>query len=125
MHEVPAILLTNASAPAHSLYTTPERPQAEAIWVTPGGAQNIGKITVAAGATAGSFVTVVVNASGQLAKPPVTVPPPLVAVGAVAGAGLVLLIASRVARSLLDRRRLAAWDTAWRVTSPRWTPGRL
>jgi hypothetical protein len=30
-----------------------------------------------------------------------------------------------LARLLIDRRRLAAWESAWELTGPQWTPRRL
>ena len=35
--------------------------------------------------------------------------------------GLVLLLVGTVALGMLNRRRLAAWDTAWSAIEPRWT----
>jgi hypothetical protein len=34
---------------------------------------------------------------------------------------LVLLIALRLIQRLLDWRRMAAWEAAWRAIGPRWT----
>lgn len=34
---------------------------------------------------------------------------------------VVLAVAALVGRHLLDRRRLAAWDAAWRATGPKWS----
>jgi hypothetical protein len=36
-------------------------------------------------------------------------------------AGLVLVCAGQLARSMLGRRRLAAWDADWQATEPQWT----
>jgi hypothetical protein len=48
------------------------------------------------------------------------------AVGAVAAglAGLALLSVYALCRLALDRRRLAAWESAWDRTGPRWTTRR-
>ena len=43
------------------------------------------------------------------------------AVVTLAVAALALLIAARIIRRLLDSRRLAAWEKAWREIGPRWT----
>ena len=40
---------------------------------------------------------------------------------ALAAVGLALLAAMRVIRRVLNWRRLAAWEQAWRATGPRWT----
>jgi hypothetical protein len=39
-------------------------------------------------------------------------------------AGVALLIAYALARYVLDRRRLAGWETAWARTGPRWSAQR-
>jgi hypothetical protein len=39
-------------------------------------------------------------------------------------AGVALLIAYALARHVLDRRRLAGWETAWAKTGPSWTAQR-
>jgi hypothetical protein len=66
-----------------------------------------------------------VNASGQ-----VTGAPPsgdaadaaaLAAVMTLAVMALVLQIALRLIQRLLDWRRMAAWEAAWRAIGPRWT----
>jgi hypothetical protein len=45
----------------------------------------------------------------------------LVAGAMVAGlAGLALLLVYALCRLVLDRRRLAAWESAWDRTGPRW-----
>jgi hypothetical protein len=43
---------------------------------------------------------------------------------AAGGAGTVLLISYALCRLALDRRRLAAWESAWSLTGPRWTTRR-
>jgi amino acid transporter len=37
------------------------------------------------------------------------------------GAGITLLVCYGLCRLVLDRRRLAAWESAWSLTGPRWT----
>ena len=41
-----------------------------------------------------------------------------------AGAGIALIISYALCRLALDRRRLAAWESAWSLTGPRWTTRR-
>ena len=48
-------------------------------------------------------------------------PAVLTALMVLAAATLALLMVLRLIRRLLDRRRLAAWETAWRAIGPRWT----
>jgi hypothetical protein len=45
----------------------------------------------------------------------------LAAILAPAGLALVLLCIWLLARSVLDRRRLAGWEAAWRSTGPQWS----
>jgi len=46
----------------------------------------------------------------------------LAASAAVAGgAGMTVLVCYGLCRLVLDRRRLAAWESAWSLTGPRWT----
>jgi len=108
--------------------------QAEAQWFVPGGGQRSGVLTTAttpdiAGASAGTRIPVWLNQSGQPAAPPadqaVMIIYALVA-GAIVGglAGLVLLSVYALCRLVLDRRRLAAWESAWDRTGPRWTTRR-
>src|SRR6266702_1048644 len=84
--------------------------------------QHRGGIAASPGARAGSKVTTWVNASGQPAGAPLSdgqVARQGVAAGVVASAGVALLLlgAWLLARNWLDRRRLAAWEAAWRLTA--------
>ena len=108
--------------------------QAEAQWFDPGGGRQSGVLTTVtapdiAGAAAGARISVWLNRSGQPAAPPadqaVMVIYALVAGAMVAGiAGLALLLVYALCRLALDRRRLAAWESAWDRTGPRWTTRR-
>ena len=40
------------------------------------------------------------------------------------GAAMTLLACYGLCRLVLDRRRLAAWESAWSLTGPRWTTRR-
>ncbi len=67
--------------------------------------------------------------SGQPAAPP---PSPidmiltalLAAVTTSAGAAVVLILCYQLCRMLLDRHRLARWESAWAATGPQWTSRR-
>jgi hypothetical protein len=108
--------------------------QVEARWFVPGGGEKSGELTTAtapdiAGAVAGGRVSVWLNRSGQATAPPadqaVMIIYSLVAGAMVAvPAGMVLLGAYALCRVLLDRRRLAAWESAWARTGPSWTTRR-
>ncbi len=108
--------------------------QAEAQWFVPGSGQQSGVLTTEttpdiAGAAGGARISIWLNRSGQPAAPPagqaVMVLYALVAGAMVAGlAGLALLLVYALCRLVLDRRRLAAWESAWDRTGPRWTTHR-
>ena len=108
--------------------------QAQALWLAAGGRERPGVLTSLtapdiSGAPAGTRVKVWLNRRGQPAFPP---PGPvlmifnavLAAVSAAVGAAVVLLISYGLCRFALDRRRLAAWESAWAMTGPRWTSRR-
>jgi hypothetical protein len=108
--------------------------QAEARWRDPGGSEQSGVLTTATapgilGAAAGARVPVWLDRSGQ----PVASPGGQIAmiVNALApgtvvtgGAAITLLVCYGLCRLVLDRRRLAAWESAWSLTEPRWTTRR-
>jgi hypothetical protein len=109
--------------------------QAEARWFVPGGGEQSGVLTTAtapdiAGAVAGARISVWLDRSGQPTYPPgdqaVMIIYSLVAGAMVAGlAGMALLFVYALCRVALDRRRLAAWESAWDRTGPRWTTRHL
>jgi hypothetical protein len=45
----------------------------------------------------------------------------LAAASGALGLGCVLFLAGAGARVLLDRRRMAGWETAWRAVGPQWS----
>jgi hypothetical protein len=108
--------------------------QAEARWPVPGGGEQSGELTTMtapdiAGASAGARIPVWLNRSGQPTGPPadqaVMIIYSLVAGAMVAAlAGMALLLAYRLCLVALNRRRLAAWESAWNRTGPRWTTRR-
>ena len=81
------------------------------------------------GAPAGARVRVWLTGSGEPARPPGSpagrvFTAALFATDAVVAVGVVLLICYWLCRLALDRRRLAAWDSDWALTGPRWTSRR-
>jgi hypothetical protein len=108
--------------------------QAEARWRDPGGGEQSGVLTTVTtpgitGAAAGARIPVWLDRSGQPGAPPggqVAMTVNALAVGAAAagGAGIALLIFYALCRLALDRRRLAAWESAWSLTGPRWSTRR-
>jgi len=108
--------------------------QTEARWFLPGGGERSGVLTTETapdivGAVAGDRISLWLNRSGQPVAPPADQTVMIIyalTVGALlAGlAGLTLLVAYALCRRALDRRRLGAWESAWKRTGPSWTTRR-
>lgn len=126
-HQVTAVLLEQAQATGvPDPYTSVQLTYVLARWQPSGGPPRSGRVLAPAGTHAGSTVTIWVDASGAVASPPpdrreiagdVTIA--AVVTGLVAS--LLLLGSNTLARRVLDRRRLNAWDAEWRATGPRWS----
>jgi Protein of unknown function (DUF3592) len=123
--QVPATLLESAASQA-AVSESPDRAWVTARWTAPGGQRRTGVITVRSPARAGQRVRVWVDPSGQLTTPPsgrentaVDVAFGVLSVTAVLACSLVL--AGGCVRLILNRRRLADWESAWHAVGPRWT----
>jgi hypothetical protein len=124
-HQVPALLLQAAPAPAaadgvlgHSLVL--------ARWTAPDGRVRTGRIPVRARMAAGSTVRLWVDAAGSPGDPPLShrqtvAREATAAVIATATLGIMLVCLAWAGRRALDRRRLAAWEAAWAAVGPQWT----
>ena len=126
-HQVTAVLVRRAQATGvPDPYTSVQMTYVLARWQPSGQPARSGQVLAPAGAPAGSTVKIWINASGAAAYPPpdhrdiagdVTIA--AVVTGLVA---LVFLLGSNtLARRVLDRRRLHAWDAEWRATGPLWS----
>ncbi len=108
--------------------------KAEARWRDPGGGEKSGVLTIVtapgiAGTAAGARIPVWLDRSGQPVAPPAGQVAMIVnalagGTAAAGGAAVALLICYALCRLALDRRRLAAWESAWSLTGPRWTTRR-
>jgi len=129
----PSVAVLTQSGPYDSGLT--DGGQATARWRAPDGRQQSGVLNTAttpgiADAPDGARIAIWVTAAGQPAAQP---PGPaevmftgiVIAISATCGAGAVLMGGYGLARLLIDRRRLAAWESAWALTGPQWTPRRL
>ena len=103
---------------------------ATARWRAPDGRQVTGTLTTLTAptiwnASPGTRVQVWLTSSGAPAIPP---PGPgttaFTTMSLVMLAGVALLICYWLCRLILDRRRLAAWESAWARVGPRWTTRR-
>ena len=124
--QVSAVLLTDASPAFGTIFGGLMQPYAEARWAGPGRVLHTGRIPVLPHAAAGSTVTIWTDASGRPAEPPAgrgqqEASEGLGATLAILGSGLALLCAYRLARLVLDKRRMAGWDSDWRGIGPMWS----
>jgi hypothetical protein len=125
-HAVRAALLRPATRPAGpAAAVRGAEVLVKARWSSASGLVRTGDVPAPAGAPAGTVVTVWVNASGQVTGAPqsgdAADAAALAAVMTLAVMALVLQIALRLIQRLLDWRRMAAWEAAWRAIGPRWT----
>jgi hypothetical protein len=124
--EVKATLLDAAAGVG--TYPAAIAPAADASWTAPDGQAVKGVIPTPANAPAGSTVLVWTDRSGHLVTPlqPGTVGAreSIAAAGVVTGLGAVLIVTGTLARWMLNRRAMTAWDVDWLATEPRWTSRR-
>ena len=122
--QVTATLVQNA---ADSSATTGSAwaPFAEARWTAPDGHAWHGIIAVDGSARAGQHVTIWVDGAGQLTMSPqprigAVLSAVTVGLSAPAFLALLLILAGWIVRLVLNRRRLAAWESEWSAVEPRW-----
>lgn len=125
-HPVTAVLQQGVPKAAFSPYGAASFAQVPAVWTAPDGATRTGKIAAVAGTAPGSTITVWTDRSGTLTGPPLQHPQvadqaALAGTIAVVGFAGSLIVAGVLVRRALDRRRLAAWDSAWDATGPLWS----
>ena len=124
-HAVQAVLLQPVTAPAgQAVAVQGTQVWVRARWESAGGAARTGEVPAPAGAAAGTAVTVWLNAAGRVTSPPYKGGFAFAAVLAamtLAVTAFALLTVLRLVQRFLNWRRLAAWETAWRATGPRWT----
>jgi hypothetical protein len=124
-HPVSAVLLQSAPGPTFhnngNTWTTWELAQ----W-TFDGKQHSGKIPVGAGSVAGSKQTIFLDNRGRVHAPALTAARlgeyvDAARLIAIIGLAIMLGVGTKVTRVILDRRRLASWETAWLAVGPRWS----
>jgi hypothetical protein len=125
-HPVPARVLH--ATPLVAAWASPTRPpwRLSVRWAKLDGASQIGQITRAVGAKAGSTVTVWTDKQGRLAHAPLSraqVADQVIraAVATLLVLALMLATVGWVVSLILDRRRLASWEADWAVVEPQWT----
>lgn len=97
-----------------------------ARWVAPGGQQRVGEVPAWAGIRAGESVQVWVNGSGWPTGPPLSARQLSTQEFGVAALmptvlAVVLLSIGWLARCLLSRSKLAAWESDWALVEPQWS----
>jgi hypothetical protein len=126
-HQVTAVLLRDAPRTGiPDPYTSVETTWVPARWQPPGQPPRTGEVLAVAGARKGSTVRTWISPSGAVADPPldrrVIAGDVWMAVTAtLLVSGLLLLAAAALARRMLDRRRLRAWEAEWRTSGPLWS----
>jgi hypothetical protein len=128
-HQIRAALLKNAPRQVVNAYGESGVTNVPAWWTAPNGARRTGEVTAAAGARAGSTVTIWTSYAGRQTGPPlrhsqVEDRAVLTGVGAVLAVAMVTLAGGVLTRRVIDRRRLAAWESEWNAAGPRWTSQR-
>ena len=126
VHLVPATLLRDAPAAGRFPGTSSGFSWVPARWASPGSGQHTGRVEAVDGARKGSVVQVWAGPGGRLVNPPIAHAQIISRVVTVAAltpvaVALVLLTAAGVIHQLLERRRLAAWESDWDTVEPQWT----
>jgi hypothetical protein len=129
----PATAILSQDGPRPDIRLVPTG-QVLARWPGPGGREKSGELEAVtapgiSGAVAGTRVRVWLNRRGQPVAPPsgralMMVGAVLMALAVAAASAAGLLIPYWLCRLVLDRRRLAAWQSAWALTGPRWSSRR-
>ena len=96
-----------------------------ATW-TEHGKQVTGDVPAPAGSRAGARVTVLLGQAGRVEAPPLTAAQvrtqaDTATVMTLPAVAVLLAIVAGLVRRVLDRRRLALWETGWLTVGPRWT----
>jgi hypothetical protein len=124
-HHVPAVLLASAPGPmfpdgganSWTVWTS-------AVW-TANGRPHVGEVPATSDSRAGTVVTVWLDRAGTPRMPLMAAAASdhvATAAGMAVGAVALLLAGlAAIARLVLDRRRLAGWETAWLSVGPRWS----
>lgn len=127
-HQVTATLIEDAPTPTpatEGVFSTNGSAGAHATWTYNGGEPKTGIVATDPGATVGSTVPVWINDAGDPAPAPVN-STDAATTGVVAGifawlvAALTLAAAYGITRLVLDRRRVAKWESEWATLGDRW-----
>jgi len=124
-HQVTAVTLQKAPSEISTPYALITTSWVNASWTAPDGHQRTGEIRVADNTPKGASERIWVTASGDVTPPPLSESvfasiANMVALGSILVL-VVLYLATRITMGyLLNRRRMAAWESDWKTTEPRW-----
>ena len=127
----PSVAVLTASGP---IYMMNGVGKAQARWRALDGRERSGTLTTRAApdiwnAGRGSRVEIWVTRTGEPAAPPpgevaMLLTATVIPLWSAIGVGVILMLCYWPCRLALDRRRLAAWESAWALVGPRWTTRR-
>jgi hypothetical protein len=122
-HQVQAVL-THDAGPV-SGYSLTAYVLTQATWTSAAGVSRSGEVPAEPGSRKGTVVPVWIDANGYLDSPPLAVSEvasqaDAAAIGVVVAAGVVGITGAAAIRQLMNRRRMAAWDSDWLVTARAW-----
>ncbi len=125
-HQVVAVTLQAAPPSADQYAAQWEEIGVLARWVAPSGQQRVGEVPAWPGIRAGESVRVWVNGSGWPTGPPLSARQLSTRAFGVAALmptvlAVVLLCTGWLARWLLTRSKIAAWETDWALVEPQWS----
>ena len=126
-HHVQAHLLQPVPGPEQAQHgTNTWVVWAPATWTDSAGVRHKDEVPAAGGSRAGSVVTVWLDRTGKVHMPPLTPGEKGSRVLEARAGGLFVLALSlaimlALVRRLLDRRRLARWESAWLAVGPSWS----
>jgi hypothetical protein len=124
--EVPAVLLDATPGPMMSDSSS----DSWVVWTraswTMDGRQHVAKVPALAGIRAGTTVPVWLDRAGHVQQMPLTSSQvrdrvEIAAAAALSVFAVALSCLALAARSMLNRKRLAAWEAAWQAIGPQWS----
>ncbi|MGE5292043.1 MAG: hypothetical protein ACM3ML_33640 [Micromonosporaceae bacterium] len=123
---VPAVLLERAPANTAGMYQSSAIIWVRARWTAPDGSVRVDEVPAIAGTKKGGTVRIWVDSTGNVAGVPLTrsqLADRVVAVTVFApfALAIVLLTMAAIAERLIERHRIASWESAWARVEPRWS----
>lgn len=126
---VEAVLVTDAPVIEGGKGSAPGVVRVDAHWAAPDGTAHTGRVPAAAGAPAGSVVTVWIDGDGRVTTPPVDEAGAVVIGGVTAGGllvagGALLALCWTAVRFVTGRCNARRWEREWARVEPEWSRNR-